>query len=157
MRPYILGLSNPQSSDPRAALYPHDKGSAGYRLWSMVNDIDPITSAEWLEKTQQVNLLSDTVLPRGYEAAAGRRGDFLRQYIASRVVVLLGSEVACAMRHKAPPFVWAGSWILIPHPSGKNLFYNNQVNRLAAGILLWDVIRLCEGKASVPPVMDPVE
>lgn len=145
-RPYIIGLNNPQSADPRHALYPHDTQSAGYRLWRLVDDVHSTDCANWLTRTQRVNLLSDLVLPRDYRSAARRRGNFLHALICDRVVVMLGSDVAAAMLHEAEPFVWSGSWVTIPHPSGRNRAYNDPVVRAAAGLLLADILRYCGGE-----------
>lgn len=142
-RPYLCGLNNPRSPDPGHALYPHDETSAGYRLWDMVNSVRPIRVEDWLACTQRVNLLSDTTLPKDYRGAAGRRGRFLAPLIQNRVVVLLGSDVADAVGHEAEPLVWHGSWVTIPHPSGRNRLYNDYVYRLSVGLLLWDVLRYC--------------
>lgn len=147
MRPYLLGMNNPQSADPRMALYPHNATVAGHRLWTMVNAINDISVEDWLAKTQRNNLLHVTELPKDYNRTLTAKGAWLRQHVQDRVVVLLGNEVANAMGHDQPPFVWGGpggSWVLIPHPSGRNLFYNDPVNRLAVGILLADVLRVCE-------------
>jgi hypothetical protein len=140
-RPYILGLSQPQPNAP--PLCPRVPGTAGNRLWAMVNEVSGITQNEWLSSTQRVNLLTDAVLPRDYRGAARRRGEFLGPLIRVRTVVLLGSDVSYAVGHDLPPLVWAEDrdWIMVPHPSGKNLWYNNPIHRLAVGILLTDVLR----------------
>lgn len=143
MRPYILGLNQPAEGE--APLSPRVPGSAGHRLWQMANDACGIDVEDWTRSTQCVNLLSDRQLPRDYRGAARRRGEWLGPMIAGRTVVLLGADVAWAMDHDLPPLVWSEDrdWIMIPHPSGKNLYYNNPVCRLAVGILLADVLRSC--------------
>lgn len=95
-----------------------------------------------MRQTQRANLLSDRVLPRDYRGAAGRRGAYLGPLVAGRTVVLLGGAVAAAMGHTAPPLVWGTGcpWVLVPHPSGRNLWYNNPVHRAAVGILLADIL-----------------
>ena len=141
-RPYILGLNNPDSPEPGRALDTRVRGSAGWRLWQMANEISGVSEKDWLAQTQRVNLLSDQILPKDYRKAAARRGLWLGTMIQERTVILLGSDVARAMLHEEPPFVWQKrrNWVMIPHPSGKNLFYNNPVNRAAAGILLSDLL-----------------
>jgi hypothetical protein len=60
-------------------------------------------------------------------------------------VILLGSRVATAFRHKAEPLVWTlNSWTewpgqsgsfwsaKVPHPSGRNLWWNSGDNRARA-------------------------
>jgi hypothetical protein len=147
-RPYILGLNCPYNTDPDYALFTSPRGGTGHRLWSMVNEITDIDCNQWLLRTQRVNLLSDVVLPRDYRSAARRRGQFLAPLIRGRVVVLLGADVATSVGHDAEPFVWSGSWVSIPHPSGKNRFFNDPVCRAAAGLLLADVLEMCRSQCS---------
>lgn len=143
MRPYIIGLNQPQANRPALCIDP--PGCAGHRLWQMVNDASGVTGNEWLSATQRTNLLGDAVLPRDYRGAATRRGEWLAPLIRSRVVVILGQDVADALGHTYPPLVWSPDrdWIMVPHPSGRNLFYNNPIHRLAVGILLSDILRGC--------------
>jgi hypothetical protein len=138
--PLILGLNNPQGNEP---LCPEPPGCAGHRLWLMVHEETGISVREWLRRTQRINLLSDRVLPLDYRGAARRRGAWLAGHIGGRTVVLLGNAVAAAVGHVAPPLVWDGTrdWVMIPHPSGRTLFYNNPVHRAAVGIMLADVLR----------------
>lgn len=140
-RPYILGLNQPQIGLP--ALHPEPVGCAGHRLWQMVNSVAGTPVSEWMQHTQRVNLLSEPVLSRDYMGAARRRGEWLQGMVGGRTVILLGKDVADAMDHDYPPLVWAEGrdFVMIPHPSGKNLFYNNPVHREAVGILLADVLR----------------
>jgi hypothetical protein len=147
-RPYILCLNCPYNTDPDYALFTSPRGGAGHRLWSMVNEITGIDCNQWLLRTQRVNLLTDTALPRDYRSAARRRGQFLAPLVRGRVVVLLGADVATAVGHDAEPFVWSRSWISIPHPSGRNHYYNDPVRRAAAGLLLADVLEMCRSQCS---------
>lgn len=150
-RPYLLGLNNPQSLEERHVLYPHDENSAGYRLWDMVRSTRPITKEDWLALTQRHNLLRCTTLPPGWRGLAAQRAGALAPLIRGRVVVLLGNDVAAAVGHAAPPFVWDGSWITIPHPSGRNRAYNDPVTRLAVSVLMWDILVHC-GKVNIESV-----
>jgi hypothetical protein len=148
MRPYILGLNNPQG---HTAFYTQPPGCSGHRLWQMVHEVNGIGEKEWLHVTQRNNLLSETTLHRDYKSAARRRGQYLGPLIANRTVVLVGADVAQAMDHDYPPFIWDPNkdWIAIPHPSGSNLFYNNPIHRLATGILLADILYGCTVEAPV--------
>jgi hypothetical protein len=157
VRPYLVGINNPQSSDPRFALYPHNEKAAGYRLWRMVRAISGISREDWLRRTQRNNLLTDTVLPRDYKTGARRRADWLQGMIRSRVTILIGQDVADAFGHRSPPLVWKGTWAMIPHPSGRNHAYNDPVLRMAVGIFLSDVLRYCEEKEPLPRCGDTVE
>ena len=138
MRPYVLGLNNPQGNPPLSVDPP---GGTGDRLWRMINEAGGVSAEDWLKGTQRANLLSDPVLPRDYKSAANRRGEYLATLIASRTVIVLGQVVATPVGHTEPPLVWnkERNWVMIPHPSGRNMFYNNPVHRAAVGALLNDV------------------
>lgn len=151
-RLYLLGSNNPESSDPRHALFPHNEASTGYRMWKMVEEASGLPMDDWLAGTQRVNLLTDMILPRGYQGAMRRRGDFLRTMIHDRIVVVLGKDVAEAMRLDTELFVWggpSGRWVTIPHPSGRNHWYNNPVHRFAAGALLYDLWMMCNAETAI--------
>lgn len=111
----------------------------------MVHDVSGITRNEWVAATRRVNLLDVPVLPRDYRGAARRRGRLLQAWAAHRTVVLLGREVARAVGHESPNFVWAADrdWVSVPHPSGRCRDYNDPAVRAAAGLLLADVLRAC--------------
>ena len=148
MRPYILGLNNPQGNEP---LDPREPGTAGYRLWRMTTEVCGITMERWRNNTQRVNLLGYKVLPSDYRAIAAHRAEYIRGFVSKRLVIILGKDVANAMRHEAPPFEWVGSHVMIPHPSGKNLFYNEHVHRVAVGQLLGDALAACDVELSWKP------
>lgn len=107
-----------------------------------------LTLEEYLESFERINLLHDypgktldrqDKFPR-HEArvAAGK----LRRMFAGRDIVLLGRAVSsCWDRRLAEvPFLeWTvdplfyGTVAVVPHPSGRNLWYNDLANRRAAG------------------------
>ena len=140
MRPYILGLNSPQGSEPSDATI---KGSSGERLWQMVHERTEIPLATWMKRTQRISLLEALALPSNYRKLAKARGAYLRPMIRGRVVVLLGQDVADAVGHMAAPFVWEGTWVMIPHPSGKTRTYSDPAYRAAVGALMEDVLWMC--------------
>ncbi len=111
----------------------------------MVNEWQNVPINRWTRLTQRVNLLADPVLPPDYRGAAARRAAYLSAFIQHQTVVLLGRDVADAFRHTTPMLRWAEDrpWIAVPHPSGRNLFYNNVVHRMAVGLLLGDLMQEC--------------
>jgi hypothetical protein len=147
-------------NNPRGlpALDPSVPGSAGARLLQIVSTVRDVRRDEWFLRTQRHNLLPHEVLPRDYRSQARVMGGWLAPKIAGRTVLLLGSDVAEAVGHDAPPMVWSGrhDWIQIPHPSGKNLFYNDPVARLAVSVLVHELMDGLSSRAS-PRIMDPVE
>lgn len=142
MKLYVLALHNPQSGHPLHALYPHDAKSAGHQLWSLLNETMPLTLTAWLDGTDRANILSDTTLSVDYRSAAARRGVLIRPWIEGRWTVLIGSSVAKAVGHDAPPLQMGGPtgrWVSIPSLT-RNAYYNDPINRAAAGrtlAMLW--------------------
>ena len=144
MRLYVLGLNNPQGNPP---LHTAPAGGAGHRLWALAHAATGLPEEAWLAATQRCNLLSVPALPRGYRAAARRRGTLLAPLLARRTVVLLGGTVARAMGcPPLAPLAWhpVFDWVHLPHPSGKNLWYNNPVHRAASSVLWRELLEGCD-------------
>jgi hypothetical protein len=119
MATYLIGEDNPHSPDPAMALLPDDPGSAGWRLFMLSG----LTREQYERAFIRVNARDNPLIMTG-----------------SRSIVL--GKSAWKMLGLAPvEWFWVhhqhGSrWTLIPHPSGKNLMYNDPLNRdLARGIL----------------------
>lgn len=141
MKPLLLGMNNPLSDDPEFDLYPYPDGATGHRLWKLLPE--GTTRAQYLAAFERRNLV------RGREwslAQARRAAQDLLPELAGRTVVVLGTEVRSALDlPKVEPLSVrrtpiAGSdfmtWIAFPHPSGRNLWYNNEANRLHAMYML---------------------
>lgn len=141
-KPILLGMNNPLSDDPDFDLFPYPEGSAGYRLWKLLPEGTP--RIRYLEAFERRNLLRarEWSQPAARAAAA-----LLRPQLVGRCVVLLGTEVRAAMGLE--PMAPLGTrlecaedgrvqykWVAMPHPSGRNLWYNNPSNRDAARQLL---------------------
>lgn len=143
-RIYILGLNQP--NEGVAPLFTEPPGCAGHRLWRMVYEVCGISAGDWLLKTQRCNLLPFPELPRGYRNVARDRGEALAPMIENRTVVLVGWDVATAMGHGQPPLRWANGrdWVMIPHTSGLDRWYNNPVHRIAVGTMLADLLAVWE-------------
>lgn len=119
-RPLLLGTDNPHSSDPRAALLPRPRGGAGHRLFVM-------SRMTWRE----------------YRNAFERRNscDVTLEDLRDRTVVVLGRETWRRTRPllgaSAPRvldmfdryFTGSSIFLMVPHPSGRNLWYNESRNR----------------------------
>lgn len=158
MRTLIVGLDNPNSNDPTHALIPTD-GSAGQR---MVEMIDAVLPEDYLDRHYMGDFERTNLYPIG--AAAEGRGRLARDveqfanllYLCGALkvdeVILLGTRVTEAFNHyygeELKPLecvvtnetAWHDDqprrfWSL-PHPSGRNRWYNNQRNRRLAGKLL---------------------
>lgn len=74
-----------------------------------------------------------------YRADAGRRRwleietDLLAEF---DTLVLLGAEVKRAMGIDKSLLTITPSLVILPHPSGRNLWYNNPMNRLIVEIIM---------------------
>lgn len=137
-RPILLAMNNPYSDDPRHALYPHPVGSAGHRLWQMLRARVPtVTRHSYIRDFDRRNL----VQARQWSALAARQAaDSLVASVQGRVVLVLGSDVRNILGLEPQlvhPIEDRGvTWRQLPHPSGRNLWYNSAENREVAGMLL---------------------
>lgn len=150
-RVYIVGLNDPESSDPAHALSPRIVGSSGNRLWKMANRISGVSAENWEEWTQRINLLHCKELPRDYQQIAQHKGRRLGGLIYGRTTILLGREVARYVQHYEDMFKWSQTrdWICIPHPNNKAKEYTFEGCQLATGILLSELVGLWLAENSV--------
>lgn len=149
--PLIIGMNNPLSRNPKHALWPDPPGCAGWRLGQLLREDrllhrDLVTEDDYLGAFDRVNLVvgADWSASRGRSAA-----EEIRPELVGRRVVLLGASVRGAFGLAGPPVGrvdarWVGGdrtagrieFYLIPHPSGRNPWYNDTANRRAAGEVL---------------------
>lgn len=145
----IVGMTNPLSRAPEHALYVQPSGCTGWRLWQMARARTGIEEEAWLDMTDRRNLcLGDWSVEQARESAR----DMVRE-LRGRVAIFLGADVAgcfpsCGMtaqwmRQFGTPPRPVEPWIHLPHPSGRNHFYNDPANRAATEILLADLIYMC--------------
>lgn len=140
-----MGLDNPQSSDPRHALFPYPEGCSGNRLMRMMQEAAPS-----FDRSAYVSIAKTNLWPIGPAPRAERRlknmmaaGAMVEQLREQKVtVVLMGKEVAEAFYELLPgemkvfrisgkpKFYW------IPHPSGRNHYYNDKARRAKVGRFL---------------------
>ena len=141
----LLGMNNPLSDDPEFDLYPYPEGSAGWCLWKMLPE--GTTRRQYLDMFDRRNLLRAREWDQRAARAAAQE---LLPELGGRRVVVLGSQVRAALGlPKAEPLVWykmltprvgqkaaAFSYAALPHPSGRNMWYNAPTNREAVGKFL---------------------
>ena len=149
MRPLVVGMNNPRSLAPEHALYPWPPGCAGHRLWQMLHDACGATMAQYRDAFERRNLVAGP-----WSAAAARASaSSMIPGLAGRSVVLLGEEVRRAFG-VVPRLSWSrdllSGWdwspepgaveparfYVLPHPSGRNLLYNDGAVRREAGAVL---------------------
>lgn len=137
----LLGMNNPLSADPSHALYPYPPGCTGNRIYAMIRERVPgLTEDQYLEAFDRRNMLvgedwnltaARLAAPKIWESARGRR------------IIMLGAAVADAMRvRNRAPLYWHDhadvQYALVPHPSGRNRWYNEGDQRSAASRFLAD-------------------
>jgi hypothetical protein len=135
--PVLLGMNNPVSSDPAHALYPHPPGCAGWRLWDMINERVKCSKSQYLRAFDRRNLIDEIEWSAG-EARA--RVDEVIGRLRGREVVVLGAstrKIIGLPELLVHPLQWRGAtWRQLPHPSGRNLWYNDPACRMLASCLL---------------------
>lgn len=144
MRPLILGMNNPISSAPEHALFPAPEGCTWHRLWVMLHDRTQASRGAYLQAFERRNL----VLGRRWSPVMAREaaGPLIEELRGSgRTVVVLGAEVRDALRLPRllikPQELHGVVWRQLPHPSGRNLWFNNPENRELACLLLEELYR----------------
>lgn len=138
-RTIIVGMNNPLSVEPRAALLPYPRGSAGWNLWRMAYDVSGVSRSEFRRSFEFVNLCDDRLWD---PIAARAKYETLESAWAGRRVLLMGRAVLAVLWLATPLYDlrWRGGlgyqWCNLPHPSGLCREYNNKTFRLAVGLRL---------------------
>lgn len=154
MKPVLLGMNNPLSSRPEHALYPHPVGCTGHRIWKMLEVRTRASQEDYLEAFDRRNLLGVQTwrMADAREAAS----HFIRE-MNGRVVLVLGAEPRDALR--LPPLLvkpqdlHGVTWRQLPHPSGRNLWYNVPENKHLAELLLEELYRNTNQTAREPRLL----
>jgi len=166
-KPLLIGMNNPVSLRAGHELYPLPEGCTGNRLWKMLHQRTNASMREYVDTFERRNLVRAVAWDRtkararAYETIVELRGK-------GRTVVLLGNAVREAfdwvLRGEGlldptcaagiPPLLVhpqeAGgcTWRQIPHPSGRNLFYNDEKNREVVAMLLEELYVVYNGKTA---------
>lgn len=139
-RPVLVGMNNPLSSDPRYALAAFPQGVTGHRIYQMLHERTGCTRAAYMRAFDRRNALT----ARRWDVNEARResGDLMSR-LAGRRVCVLGRDTlnALYLRGTVRPLEWqehdqGAQWCYMPHPSGLNLWYNDEVNKIAVGMRL---------------------
>lgn len=148
MRPVVVGMNNPLSADPRSALLPAPRGSAGWNLWKMCHDVCGVSRWEFRQSMEFVNLCDARLW---CPLAARAKYERVSSGWEGRRVLLLGRAVLGVLRLPAPAsgLLWASHagfrWCYAPHPSGLNRDYNDPLTRLAVGLRLEELCKTSTG------------
>ncbi len=149
----LVGLDNPRSDDPSNALFPLPKESSGGRLVSLIQERESwYTARHYLRDYFRTNLYPTRRAPEGKGTIKADRDAFafLRHYVEvldAEDIVLFGSRTVAAFNSLYDEDLdWCGSRVInegrirrfwaLPHPSGRNRWYNDSDNREAASKLL---------------------
>lgn len=149
-RPLLIGQAPGPNTDPEYPLYPVPRTSAGGRLCELMG----LTRAEYITTFDRVNLLpyfpgkdraNEDKFPMSPARLAAR---VLRPMLRGRRVILVGRQVAQAFQLGADWHEWVDFRVgprhaalgcdglaqvaVVPHPSGRNHWYNNELNRARA-------------------------
>lgn len=156
MRPMLIGMNNPLSLRPGHELFPHPPGCTGWRIWQMLHSRTGALKHQYLDAFERRNLVRGEEYDRA-QARRAARAIVDEVWDTGRTIVLLGTAVREAFNHALcerstsdwaetlPPVfvhpVRAGgcTWRQIPHPSGRNLFYNDPKNREVVAMLLQEL------------------
>lgn len=156
MRTLLVGLDNPHSKDPSMALYPLPREATGWRIVQLIKQHDDdYSKGKYLLDFARCNLHPVGRAPSGAGARAkDRDAAMFVMYMAAQLnvdeVVAFGRRVTGAFSEFCTPPEFLQSkpierghrivrlWSL-PHPSGRNYWYNDIDNARAAGRLLCDL------------------
>lgn len=161
MSALLVGLDNPQSSDPRYALYPAPSGCTGHNIMRMMQLAKPDMTLRQYVNIPKINLLPIATVPRGRKQWLQQAGQNLVEQLRNSSythVVLLGNDV----RNSVLPYVLHGAkfpgelkWIhdttavdgepnfsiaWVPHPSGRNHWYNARGRKKRVGKFLVEAL-----------------
>lgn len=126
----VVGMNDPSG---RGALLTDEPGSAGWRLWQLSG----MTRELYEETFVRINLVDGAT----WDASRAEVGAINLMLSLStrdrdeRPIVVLGREAEKAFRKvlTSPP---PSNFYFVPHPSGKNLYYNLLRNRARVSRLL---------------------
>jgi hypothetical protein len=146
-RPVLVGMNNPYGSDPRYALYPSPRNSAGWRLHALLKTHCVVSRAEYVRAFDRRNLLEQPWWDAGRAAELATE---MEKRLRGHVVVLLGDQVRRAFRLPKQlilPIKREGvEYRQLPHPSGRNLFYNDPVCARLAGLMMAELYETTRGR-----------
>lgn len=140
MKPVLIGMNNPLSSMDGHQLYPHPDGCTGHRIYEMLRERLPdVRRGQYLTAFDRRNLVTGQSFSK---VLAKQEADrmYAEFWGTKRTVVLLGEEVRRAFGHPRllvePQMIGGCTWRQIPHPSGRNLWFNDPAHRKLVGLLL---------------------
>lgn len=168
MKPLLIGQAPGPNTNPDLPLFPVPKTSAGGRLQVMTG----LTRGQYLDHFERINLLPyfpgkvkrDDKFPMPPARLAATA---IKPLLAGRTVILVGRNVAEAFEFPAEFHDWVrwpvrrpcivtkstglAAMAVIPHPSGRNHWYNKAENRARSAAFWADFLNPAEGDKKVLP------
>ncbi|HUT79289.1 MAG TPA: hypothetical protein VM285_16435 [Polyangia bacterium] len=114
MKTLLVGEMNPYGADPAFALYPLPEHASGGRLARILG----LHPREYLRTFDRVNLCTGKWSMRTARGEANRLNT-LQESGRWDHMVLLGRKVCDAFCVRYEPFTSCGSYLVLPHPSGR--------------------------------------
>lgn len=132
-------MNNPVSTLPGHELYPVPKGCTGHRLWTMLAARTGAKMTEYRDTFERRNLVRGVTFDK-LHAKARAHEITCELENSGRTIVLLGQDVRKAFGHPPvlihPQVIGGCTWRQIPHPSGRNMYYNDPENKKVVELLL---------------------
>ena len=148
--PMVVGQCPGREIPISWALFPYPTNSAGYRLWRMCQEAvapDRFFRADYLRTFRRVNVMNHPVEFAKHRVPRERKAALLRRFASEQVstVIILGYTVAEKLDLGRPSLCSATSggafsFTVIPHPSGRNPWYEYEANRARVVDFLGNVI-----------------
>ncbi len=143
LKPILVGMNNPASARPEHALHPSPHGCSGHRLWLMLHEVSGASRRDYTEGFERRNLVAGEWGRRATRKAAAR----FTPPPAGANIVVLGAETARSLGLD-PRLVdpqtregWPGVAVrVVPHPSGRNPWFHDEMHRLVVGLLLEEML-----------------
>lgn len=139
-RPILIGQNNPVSQQPGHQLYPYPPGCSGHRLHEMLRTRVPECGRrDYLDCFERRNLVTGAGWDKRLGVLEAQRIS-AELWGSGRVIVLLGQDVRRCFGHPElllhPQIIDGCTWRQMPHPSGRNFWYNEPENVKLAALLL---------------------
>lgn len=117
-KPLLVGEANPYSSNPRLALFPEPMRASGGRLARFLG----LSTREYLRKFDRTNLCL-----RNWSTPVAREEAMSLAVLRPGPLLLVGRRVAEAFNLEKRPFLTkVGRFYLLPHPSGRSHYWNQE-------------------------------
>jgi hypothetical protein len=135
IRPVVfVGMNCPRGNPP---FWPRPSGSAGHRLWRLVEDAVGWPADEFVERTERLHFVEGSSWDM--DAARARLAG-VRRALAGRRTIAVGRVTARLLEAPEEPCVWDDGLAYLPHTAGLHRWYNDDANRALAVAFLREAL-----------------